>query len=567
VATADPISTCTQSGPPPPRSAPSPSESSASPWAPLRLRTFRILWLAQLGSNVGSWMQTVATQWLLVDRHATLVALVQTASLLPVVFLSLPAGVFADTLDRRKLLVWSTAAMTLFAAVLAGSTAVGYHGPALLLVITFLLGCGSALTAPAWQAIQPDLVPRSEIANAAALGSITVNGARAVGPALAGFLVAWVGAAPVFALNAISFVGILAALLTWQQPRRPGSLDSERMVEALRTGIRYLRAAPGVRRVIERSVLFALPASALWALLPIVSHDHYHLSASGYGLMLGALGAGAIVGVWRLGWLRSRVSPNLVLAGSALAFAFATVSAAVLPLAPTIAALVAGGAAWVATLSTLNAAMQISLPGWVRARGLAAYILAFMGAQAVGAFAWGLLATHLGLDATLVVSAVSLGVVALSVLVLPVHQRTLELDRATSIPWAMPSVVLDPSPTDGPVEVNVTYEVDPELVDEFLGTMAEVEKSRRRTGGQRWRIQRDAEERTRFRESFIVPSWGEHLRQHRDRITGTDADILASARALARRVPEVRHFFPATTAVLPDLTDAEGDRRDVGDEA
>ena len=190
-----------------------------------------------------------------------------------------------------------------------------------------------------------------------------------------------------------------------------------------------------------------------------------------------------------------------------------------------------------------------------------------MGAQAVGAFAWGLLATHLGLDATLVVSAVSLGVVALSVLVLPVHQRTLELDRATSIPWPMPSVVLDPSPTDGPVEVNVTYEVDPELVDEFLGTMAEVEKSRRRTGGQRWRIQRDAEERTRFRESFIVPSWGEHLRQHRDRITGTDADILASARALARRVPEVRHFFPATTAVLPDLTDAEGDRRDVGDEA
>jgi len=310
--------------------------------------------------------------------------------------------------------------------------------------------------------------------------------------------------------------------------------------------------------VIERSILFAAPASALWALLPVVSHDHYNLGASGYGLMLGALGVGAVVGVWGLGWLRSRVSANLVLASSAAAFGFATVSAALLPLALTIIALVAGGAAWVATLSTLNGAMQLSLPSWVRARGLASYILAFMGAQAVGAFAWGLLATHLGLDATLIVSAAALGVVALSVLVLPVHQRTLELDRTTSAPWPSPRVVLDPSPSDGPVEIDVTYEVDPALVDEFLIAMTEVEKSRRRTGAQRWRLQRDGEVRTHFRESFVVRSWGEHLRQHRDRITGADREILAAARALAAPLPEVRHLFPAGTAALPEDTDLVG---------
>jgi MFS family permease len=258
------------------------SVTKVSPWTPLRYRTFRILWLAQLGSNIGSWMQTVATQWLLVGHHASLVALVQTASLLPVFFLSLPAGVFADTLDRRKFLSGATLLMAIFAGVLAVSTALGDSGPALLLAMTFLIGCGTALTGPAWQAIQPDLVPRSQTPNAAGLGSITVNAARAVGPALAGFLVAWVGAAPVFAINAVSFVGILVALFVWHPPARTSPREPERLGEALNSGIRYLRSAPGVRRVINRSVLFAGPASALWALLPIVSHQRYGLGASGY---------------------------------------------------------------------------------------------------------------------------------------------------------------------------------------------------------------------------------------------------------------------------------------------
>jgi len=503
------------------------------------------LWLAQLGSNIGSWMQTVATQWLLIDRNASLIALVQTASLLPVFFLSLPAGVFADTLNRKRLLAGTTIFMAILAGALAVSTAFGAPGPALLLGITFLIGCGSALTGPAWQAIQPDLVPRAQIPNAAALGSITVNAARAVGPALAGFLVAWLGAAPVFAINAVSFVGIVVALLTWHPAERHGRQDPERLGEALRAGLRYLRAAPGVRRIILRSVLFAGPASALWALLPIVSHQRYRLGASGYGLLLGALGIGAMIGVWQLGRIRSRFSPNTILAGSACLFGLATLSSVTLPLGVTVGALVAGGFAWIATLSTLNAGMQLALPAWVRARGLAAYIFAFMGAQAIGSFLWGLVASHSSVRDALLASVVLLGLAALSVTVLPLHALTLHLDRTTSVPWPEPVLALEPSPTDGPVQVDICYVVAPENRQAFVTAMADVGTSRRRTGAQRWRLWRDGAHPDQFHEVFTVASWSEHLRQHEDRMTGFDQHLLDAARSLADSDPVVRHLFPA----------------------
>ncbi len=519
--------------------------AATSPWTPLAYRTFRILWLAQLGSNIGSWMQTVATQWLLIDRNASLIALVQTASLLPVFFLSLPAGVFADTLDRKRLLTGATIFMAVLAAALAVSAAFGATGPALLLSITFLIGCGSALSNPAWQAIQPDLVPRAQIPNAAALGSITVNAARAIGPALAGFLVAWLGAAPVFAINAVSFIGIVVALLTWHPRQRQLTQDPERMFEALRAGLRYLWAAPGVQRIILRSVLFAGPASALWALLPIVSHQRYHLGASGYGLLLGALGVGAMLGVWQLGHLRARVSPNVILAGSAVLFGFATLSSVVFPLAVTVLALVAGGFAWIATLSTLNAGMQLALPAWVRARGLAAYILAFMGAQAIGSFVWGAVATHWGLRDALVASAVLLGLAALSVTVLPIHQLTLHLDRTASVPWPEPVLAFQPAPTDGPVQVDIRYIVKAEHWQDFIAAMDAVSRGRRRTGAQRWRLWRDGANPEEFHEMFSVASWSEHLRQHQDRMTGSDQQLLDAARALAEPDPLVHHMFAA----------------------
>lgn len=517
-----------------------------SSWAPLRIRTFRVLWLAQLGSNIGTWMQTVAAQWLLVSHaHAAeLVSLVQTASLLPVFFLSLPAGVLADIVDRRRLLYVTTVVMALCVGALALITGVGLISPGLLLGFTVLIGCGSALTGPAWQAIQPDLVPREQIPSAAALGSITVNGARAVGPALAGFLVAWAGPAPVFALNAVSFLGIAAATFAWREPHSARRYEAEGLGEALVAGLRYLRSAPGVRRVILRSILFAAPASALWALLPVAARQRYHLGASGYGLLLAALGIGAVAGVAVLTWLRTRLAPNLILALSAATFGAATAALAFLPVAITGIALVVAGMAWIATLSSLNAAMQVALPGWVRARGMAAYILAFMGAQAIGSLVWGLVAADTSLSIGLGISAALLVAVAATVPLLPVHARTTQLDRTVVTDWPTPTLAFDPDPADGPVLVTIGYQVDPRNTAAFLAAFPDLERARRRTGASRWRLYRDGAAADRYVETFVVASWAEHLRQHDDRWTGSDRDTRTAVRELVTGEPEVRHLFP-----------------------
>lgn len=329
-------------------------ENGPSSWAPLRGRTFRVLWSAQLGSNVGTWMQTVGAQWMLVQQPnaPTLTAAVQAASLLPVLFLSLPAGVLADVLDRRALLMTLSGVMAALCAALAALTAAGLTTPAVLIALTFLIGCGQALMSPGWQAIQPELVPREQIPAAAALGSLNVNVARAIGPAVAGLLVAATGPDVVFALNAVSFLGVLAALLGWHRARH-GAGDRERMRPALASGTRYVRNAPGVRRVLLRSGLFVVPASALWGLLPVVAERRLGLGSGGYGLLLGALGAGAIVGAVTIGRVRERLGRNVLLAVSTVAFAAGTLAAAVLrqPV-PVAVVLVVAGVGWLYALST-----------------------------------------------------------------------------------------------------------------------------------------------------------------------------------------------------------------------
>lgn len=520
----------------------------SSPWTPLRDGTYRMLWFAQLGSNVGTWMQTVAAQWLLVGHAnaATLVSLVQTASLLPVFFVSLPAGVLADVLDRRRLLFWASIASFAFVGVLAVLTAVGAADPAVLLVFTFVIGCASALTSPAWQAIQPDLVPRAQIPAAAALGGITVNAARAVGPALAGFLVAWLGPAPVFAVNAVSFLGIAVAVFVWREPEPRSTQDRERLGEAIMAGVRYLSAAPGVRRIILRAVLFAGPASALWALLPLAAHQDLGLGAGGYGVLLGVLGVGAVLGIVVLPPLRDHWSANVILAASAVVFAVGTVAIVVLPLAVVVVLLVLVGIAWIATLSTLNATLQLSLPAWVRARGMAGYLLAFMGIQGVGSLVWGVIAQAAGLTVSLGISAALLVLAAVSVRVLPLSSRTGHFDRTPVSYWPTPNLVLEPHPKDGPVVVSIAYRVAPENQERFVAATRALELSRRRTGARNWRLYRDGEDSDRFVEQFAVRSWAEHQRQHTDRLTGADRDFQQAVLDLADETPpEVSHLFPA----------------------
>ncbi|MFI5775782.1 MFS transporter [Nocardia sp. NPDC051570] len=500
-----------------------PPAAPVSTWAPLASKVFRALWIAQLVSNLGTWMQTVGAQWLLVDapNAATLVSLVQTATTLPVMLLSIPSGVLADLMDRRRLLIGAQSAMAVCAAVLAVVTAAEHITPGLLLTLLFLLGVGQALTAPAWQAIQPELVPRNQIPAAAALGSMSNNVGRAVGPAIAGALVSLVGPTLVFAVNAVSFIGVVVVLIGWRRPTSDQDLPAERPIAALQTGLRYIRASPAVRRVLARSILFIAPASALWALLPVTAHDRLGLSSSGYGLLLGALGVGAVIAATQLARMRRMLSPTRLLALAAVAFGIATVVAAGVPFtAIVLVSLVFGGFAWVTALSTMNSIMQLLLPAWVRARGLSVYQLVFMGGQAIGSLVWGVVAGAFGATVALLAAAVLLGLCAVSTLWLPI--RAVSLDTTPAVYWPEPLLDFEPDPEDGPVLVLVTYHVPEEAVVEFSAAMAPVGRSRQRTGAMEWRLYRDVGVADRYIEAFVVRSWEEHMRQHQLRLTAQD---------------------------------------------
>ncbi|WP_406278755.1 MFS transporter [Nocardia sp. NBC_00881] len=496
-----------------------------STWAPMRSPVYRALWIAQLVSNLGTWMQTVGAQWILVDQPnaAALVSFVQTAITLPVMLLAIPSGVIADLVDRRRLLLGAQSTMAALATILAVSTATGHTTPGVLLTLLFLLGCGQALTAPAWQAIQPELVSREQIPAAAALGSMNINIGRAVGPALAGVLVSLSGPTLVFALNAASFGGIVAVLTVWRRPATDRRLPTERPLAALQAGTRFIRAAPAIRRVLLRSILFIAPASAVWALLPVIARDRLGLSSSGYGLMLGALGLGAVLGAATLSRLRSLMTPTQRLTTAAILFGLATAGTALLRVLPAVLVLlIFAGLAWLLAMSTMNSTMQLLLPAWVRARGLSVYLLVFMGGQAMGSLVWGLVANALGPVSALLWAAALLAICALSTPWLPIRHNAEELDLTPSAFWPEPQLVVEPDPDDGPVLILRSYDVPRENVEEFLAAMVFVGRSRQRTGAMEWRLYRDVGVLDRYVEAFVVRSWVEHMHQHQVRLTARD---------------------------------------------
>jgi MFS family permease len=278
-----------------------------------------------------------------------------------------------------------------------------------------------------------------------------------------------------------------------------------------------------------RSALFAFPASALWALLPLASSQHLHFGASGYGLVLGILGVGAVAGVALYPRLRTSLSANGMLAASAVAYALGVVAVSILPVWAVLPLLLLSGAAWIGTLTTLNASIQLSLAHWVRARGMSVYLLVFMGTQALGSFVWGLVASHVGLTEALLISAALLVATALSVTVLPLRASTGTLPRGVSTAWPTPTVIFGPAPDDGPVVVVTTYRVRPDLVDEFDRAMSAVGRARRRTGGYSWSLYRDGSDPDVRVEQFTVPSWSEFERQHRDRWTESDHQLITAA--------------------------------------
>jgi MFS family permease len=513
--------------------------------APLRIRVFRVLWLAQLGSLIGTWMQTVGAQWLLVDEPAaeTLVALVQTANMSPVFLLALPAGVFADVFDRRRLLIVVQASAMLVAGALAALTAAGTVTPALLLTFTFLLGSAQTLTMPAWQALTPELVPRNQLPSASALGGISMNLARAVGPAVAGLLIARVDVAAVFALNALSFGFMVLALVTWR--RRPVEPDDrpERFGAAVVAGGRYIRHSRVVRRILLRSLLFVVPGTVVWALLALVANRRLGLGPGGYGLLLAALGIGAVAGAFALPRLRRLTSTNGIVLLASLVYAAALLVVALVdsPAAVTVV-LFAAGAAWLAVMANLNATMQLFLPGWVRARGLSTYQIVFVGGQGVAALVWGVLAEQVGLVAVFLAAGALMLAGAISLRWWPL--RDIEgMDRSPASYWPEPHLDFDPEPDDGPVLVTVTYQVPEDRETRFLEAMESVRRSRQRSGASRWNLYRDGADRHQFVETFLVPSWAEHVRQHDERLTGADQALEERAIALAEATPQVQHLF------------------------
>jgi MFS family permease len=521
--------------------------ADSSPWAPLGQSAFRWLWLGMLFSWIGTWMQTVGAQWLLVDapNAAVLVSLVQAATTLPMMLLALPGGVLADSFDRRWLLITVQAYLFVLGILLTALTAAGLMPPGLLLAFTLALGVGAAVQLPTWQAMMPELVPRTQLRAATRLDLVSVNGARSIGPALAGLVIAYLGGVPVvFALYAVCAVVFAVALFFWRRPEAESESRRERFVPALRAGGRYVWHEPVVRRILLRVILFVAPAMALWALLPLIASQRLGLGAAAYGALFGAFGLGAIVGAAVLGRVRDRLSTNPLLTAAGLVYAAASALIVLVPSLPAaLMILVLAGLAWLAVVSTFAAELQLFLPAWVRARGFAIYMVTFTGSMTVGALVWGLVAEGVGLRPAFLFSAVVLlgGVVAGVFIRVP---ETGHLDREPAVYWPEARLAFDPQPDTGPVLVSVEFIVTPEREVAFLEAMDHLRQSRRRTGATRWELYRDGDRPDRFIEIFSVPSWEEHLRQHGGRLTATDREVEEAALGFSDPPARAQHLLP-----------------------
>jgi MFS family permease/quinol monooxygenase YgiN len=522
------------------------SGRSGSTWSPLRESVFRALWIATVISNVGTWMQDVGESWLMTSLTPSpvLVALVETAGSLPVVLVALPAGALADIVDRRRLLLVMQVWMFVAAGAMGLLALLGYMSPGRLLWLTFLLGIGSAISNPVWQAITPELVSQSDLPAAITLSAAGVNIARAFGPALGGLIVAASGPWAVFLLNAVSFIGIMVVVYRWQPAPRKSKLPSEDIVGAMRAGTRYLRHSPELQTVLLRSGSFVICASALWALLPQQARRHLGLGSFGYGILLGCIGFGALVGAWSLQKVRAWLSTNQLVAAGTVVFGLATMSLAYVHSFVVLAVTLAtGGVAWIAVLSSLNVSAQTVTPSWVRARVMSVYLLVFMGGLAAGSAVWGFVAARAGVSTALMLAAIGLVVGPLATWRFRlVGNKNLSL--APSMHWPEPVMMIDTEASEGPAITLVEYRIDPKTAEEFLQAMKEMRRIRQRDGAIRWNLLRDTADPQRYIESFVTESWADHLRQH-ERVTAENREVEQRAQAfhLGPEPPKITHLI------------------------
>jgi MFS family permease len=517
------------------------------PWSPLQQPTFRALWLAILVGNIGTWIHDVAAAWVMAETTGSplMVAAVQSATTLPVVLLAIVAGTLADIVDRRRYLIIAQLWMLLVASTLAVLAHLDMLRPWTLVALTFALGIGAAMAMPAQQATTPELVPRPMLGPAVALGSLSMNIARSIGPALGGLIVAQAGIAWAFAVNALSFLGVAIVLWRWRRSPASSALPPETFGAALRAGLRYARQASVLQSVLVKAACFFVFASALTALLPIVVKQELGASAGTYGLLLGCIGIGAIGGAMLLPALRTRFDPDAMVLAATGVYAGCMVALALLRNIPALYVVsLLNGFAWITVLSSLQIAAQTSVPAWVRARALSLYIVVFSAGMAVGSLGWGLVAQTYGTPAALIVSAAGTVIAALA----SWRFRLGEAARVNVTPsghWPQPVVAGDVGGDRGPVLVTVEYRVDIARREEFLARIQPLGHARRRNGAVQWGVAEDSTQPGTYLEYFVDCSWHEHLRQH-ERVTEDERALQDAIKALLEdptHAPVVRHFI------------------------
>jgi MFS family permease len=476
-------------------------------------------------------MHDVGAGWLMTELSSSpsLVALVEAADSFPLMLLAMPAGALADIVDRRRLLIAVQVYMLIVAAALGIMTLLELTTVWLLIGFTFALGVGGALMLPAWASVVPDLVPPEDLPAAVALNSVAINGARAIGPAIAGVVVAAVGPWLVFVLNALSYIGILVALLRWRRVHRKSTLPAERFFSAIRVGMRFVTHTRALQIVLIRGGAFFIFASATWSLFPLIVRQELRRGPEVYGLLLTCIGIGAVVGALLLPRVRALVSRDTLVAGASALYALAALALAHLPYVTLLAgAMVATGVAWISILSALQVSAQMTLPAWVRARGLAAFVVVFMGGMAIGSVVWGQVATHIGIPAALTTAALAmLAAIGLTWKFKLGHHEA--LDFSPSMDWPMPLLAETPEPEGGPVMVTISYRVQPAKRTEFVSAMSAVREMRRRNGAYFWELFHESSDPGLYLECFIDESWIEHLRQH-ERASVADREILNRAK-------------------------------------
>ncbi len=522
---------------------------TAKPRSPFAFSTFTVIWLATVLSNIGGWIHDVGAGWLMTSLSPSplLVALVQAATSLPVFLLSLPAGALADILDRRKWLLGVQIYVCLVALCLGCLVLFGLINPWVLLFFTLLMGTGTAMASPAWQAIVPSLVPRSSLQPAIALNSVGVNISRAIGPALAGVIITTLGIAAPFFVNAASFLLVTAALIWWRPPpKKANSLPPEHLLGGMLAGLRFALHNGPLKATLVRAVSFFLFASAYWALLPLIARTVLNGGVELYGIMLGCIGVGAVAAAFILPKLRAVLSADKLVAAGTLGTAvtmlvLATVHNAVWACLICLLA----GISWIAVLTSLNVSAQTSLPDWVRARGLAVFVTVFFGSQSLGSIIWGQTAATLSIPTALLLAAAG------ALLFIPLTwrwklQQGAELELSPSMHWDEPLLSKEVQHDRGPVMITIEYNIDPQQGPAFIKAMYELSQERRRDGAYAWGLYEDSAQPGHWLEYFLVASWLEHLRQHQ-RVTKADQDIQAGALAfhIGPQAPKITHYLAA----------------------